>query len=50
LAGIGFPLGSPQADLGGRAHQAEVSFLAPPRTHTAGHELTFATGRCRAGD
>jgi hypothetical protein len=43
-----FPYGRHELTLAGRADESRVSFLARPRTHTAGHYPTLATGRRRA--
>jgi hypothetical protein len=40
--GPGFPRGRSKLNLAGRVLAPKVSFLAPPRTHTAGHLRTFA--------
>ena len=36
----GLPEGHRKLTLAGQAHPDEVSFLAPPRTHTGGQQLT----------
>ena len=44
----GLPYGRRKLTLVGRAHASKVSFLAQPRTHTAGQLRALATDRSRS--
>jgi hypothetical protein len=46
-SGPGFPGDRRKLTLAGRAIAPKVSFPAPPRTHTGGHDLPVTNGRCR---
>lgn len=43
MAVTGFPWGCRELTLAARAIAPKVSFLAPPRTHTGGHNQPFPT-------